>query len=43
MKTRLAAGGMDVIGGTPEQLTSLMRSEAKRWQPVVERLGIKPD
>lgn len=43
IKTRLAAGGMDVIGGTPEQLTSLMRSEARRWQPVIDRLGIKPD
>lgn len=43
MRSRLASGGMDVIGGTPDQLTALMRTESRRWQPVVERLGIKPD
>jgi tripartite-type tricarboxylate transporter receptor subunit TctC len=34
---------MDVIGGSPEQLAALMRAEAQRWQPVVERLGLRPD
>ena len=42
-RNKLAAGGMDVIGGSPEQLAALMRAEAQRWQPVVERLGLRPD
>lgn len=42
-RNKLASGGMDVIGGTPEQLAGLMRAEVQRWQPVVDRLGIKPD
>ncbi|NBS67142.1 MAG: tripartite tricarboxylate transporter substrate binding protein, partial [Betaproteobacteria bacterium] len=43
VRARLAQGGMDVIGGSPEQLAALMRSEAQRWQPVIERLGLRPD
>lgn len=42
-RNKLSSGGMDVIGGTPEQLAGLMRAEAQRWQSVVDRLGIKPD
>ena len=42
-RSKLASGGMDVIGGSPEQLAALMRAEAQRWQPVVERLGLRPD
>ena len=42
-RNKLASGGMDVIGGSPEQLAALMRAEAQRWQPVVERLGLRPD
>ena len=43
VRVRLAQGGMDVIGGSPEQLAALMRSEALKWQPVIERLGLRPD
>jgi len=42
-RNKLASGGMDVIGGSPEQLAALMRAEAQRWQPVVDRLGLRPD
>jgi tripartite-type tricarboxylate transporter receptor subunit TctC len=42
-RNKLASGGMDAIGGSPEQLAALMRAEAQRWQPVVERLGLRPD
>lgn len=43
VRKRLTAAGMDVIGGTPEQLHMLMRAEAQKWEPIIRRLGIKLD
>lgn len=43
VRSRLAAGGMDVIGGSPEQLAALMRAEAQRWEPVIRRLELRLD
>lgn len=43
LRGRLAAGGMDVIGGSPEQLAALMRAEAQRWEPVIRRLDLRLD
>lgn len=43
VREKLAGGGMDVIGGKPEVLAEMMRTESAKWLPVVRRLGIKPD
>ncbi|TXL68413.1 Bug family tripartite tricarboxylate transporter substrate binding protein [Zeimonas arvi] len=43
VREKLAGGGMDVIGGRPELLAEMMRTESAKWLPVVRRLGIKPD
>ena len=38
---KLAAQGMDVIGGTPEELDRFVRSEISRWAQVVKDNRIK--
>ena len=43
IRQKLAVGGMDVIGGPPERLERMMREEAVKWLPVIQRLGIRPD
>jgi tripartite-type tricarboxylate transporter receptor subunit TctC len=43
VRAKLASGGMDAVGGTPEQLAALMRAETARWAPVIERLGLRLD
>ena len=43
VRAKLGGAGMDVIGGTPEQLSALMRAEAGRWGPVIQRLGVRLD
>jgi len=42
VRERLASGGMEVIGGPAQVLSQLMRNEAARWKPVIDRLGIRP-
>ena len=34
-------GGAEPLGGTPEDLASLMRTDRAKWQPVIERLGLR--
>jgi len=43
VRGRLFAAGMEVIGGTPEELSALMRAEAARWEPVIKRLVLRVD
>ena len=43
VRIRLADAGMDVIGGSPEQLAVLMRAEAQRWEPIIRQLGVRLD
>jgi tripartite-type tricarboxylate transporter receptor subunit TctC len=43
VRSRLAAAGMEVIGGSPEELAALMRMEAKRWEPVIRKIGVTLD
>lgn len=43
VRGRLFAAGMEVMGGSPEQLTALMRAEAQRWEPVIRKLGLRLD
>jgi len=40
---RFAAGGLTVVGGTPEQYAEHLRNETVKWADVIKRAGIKPD
>lgn len=35
--------GFDLIGGTPEDFGTLIRSEAEKWAPVIKKIGLKVD
>lgn len=39
---KLAAMGAEPVGGTAEQFSAHIRSEAQRWGELIDRLGIKP-
>lgn len=43
VRERLAAGGVDVVGGTPEQLTAYVRAEITKWGKVIRDAGIRAD
>jgi tripartite-type tricarboxylate transporter receptor subunit TctC len=42
-RTRIAAAGWDVAGGSSQQFASFIRSERRRWQPVIARCGAHLD
>ena len=41
MKDRVAAEGVDIVGGSPAALAAFFRSEAEKWADVVKRSGTK--
>jgi len=43
IRRRLAEGGLEAVGGTPDELGRLIRSEVAKWAKVVKDVGIKPD
>jgi tripartite-type tricarboxylate transporter receptor subunit TctC len=43
VRQRLSAGGMEVIGGSAEQMAATTRAEVERWAPVVKRLDLRLD
>ncbi|HTP46062.1 MAG TPA: tripartite tricarboxylate transporter substrate binding protein [Casimicrobiaceae bacterium] len=43
VKSALNAQGFELIGGTPEDFTNLIRSESEKWAPVIKRTGAKVD
>lgn len=43
VRKRLQTAYFDPVGSTPEALATFMNDELKRWTPVIERAGIKPD
>lgn len=43
MQDRLSAVGATPIGGSPEQLGNLIRSDYEKWGPVIKAAGIKPE
>jgi tripartite-type tricarboxylate transporter receptor subunit TctC len=43
VKTALAAQGMEVAPGSPEEMAALMRRDAARWAGVVRQAGIKAE
>ena len=40
---RLQTAYFDPVGSTPEALAKFMGEELRRWKPVIERAGLKPD
>src|SRR3954447_15572665 len=43
IKERFAKNGVDVVAGTPEQFSALLKSEVARWAKVVNDAHIKAD
>ena len=41
VRRRFAENGVSTIGGTPEDLTELIKSETARWRKVVKETGVK--
>ncbi len=40
---KMHAQGFALVGGTPAEFGALVRDEAKRWAPVIKRVGLKVD
>jgi len=43
VKSALNAQGFDLVGGTPEDFSKLIRSESEKWAPVIRRTGVRID
>jgi tripartite-type tricarboxylate transporter receptor subunit TctC len=43
VRRRFADNGVSTIGGTPEDLTELIKSETARWRKVVRETGVKAE
>jgi tripartite-type tricarboxylate transporter receptor subunit TctC len=43
LRTKLADLGLEVIGGSPDELATLIRAEIPKWAKVIKEAGIKPD
>ena len=43
VRQKLSVAGLDPVGGTPEDLAKLMRSESDKWGPIIKRTGATVD
>jgi tripartite-type tricarboxylate transporter receptor subunit TctC len=43
VRERFAAQGAEVVGGTPEQLSTALRNDLVKWAKVVKTAGVKID
>jgi tripartite-type tricarboxylate transporter receptor subunit TctC len=43
LRERLAAGGMDVIGGAPAELAALVKRDYAKWSRLIKETGLKAD
>jgi tripartite-type tricarboxylate transporter receptor subunit TctC len=41
LRASLVNGGAEPLGGTPEDLAALMRTDRAKWQPVIQSLGLR--
>lgn len=41
IKERFASLGMDIVGGSPDQLAEILKNDTKQWGAVIEAAGIK--
>ena len=42
VKERMAASGLEIVGGTPAHLRGVLTADIAKWQKVVNTAGIKP-
>ena len=40
---KVTAGGGELVGGTPQDLTNQMNKEIPRWTTIIDRLNIQPN
>ncbi len=38
---KMRASGFDLVGGTPEDFSALIKSESEKWVPVIKKAGVK--
>ena len=43
VKSTLNAQGFELVGGTPEDFTALIKSESDKWAPVIRKTGARID
>jgi len=43
VRARLHGAGMEILGGPPDRLARMMRDEATKWGPIVQRTGVRLD
>ena len=43
VKEKYLTFGSDLVGGTPEQFTALIKRDAVKWADVIKCAGIKAD
>jgi len=43
IRSRLAAQGADILGGTPAEYTAYLRTEMPRWAKAVKDSGAKAE
>ena len=37
------AGGLEVVGGTPEQFGAMLRRDIENYRKIVKAIGLKPE
>ncbi|MDI9334274.1 MAG: tripartite tricarboxylate transporter substrate binding protein [Cytophagales bacterium] len=43
VRTKLAAAGLDVVGGSSDYFTQYLKAETSKWQIIINRLGIRQE
>ncbi len=43
VKARLNGQGFELVGGSPEDFSNLIRSESAKWAPVIKKIGARID
>jgi tripartite-type tricarboxylate transporter receptor subunit TctC len=43
VKSRMAAGGSEVVTGTPEQLTAKLKSDDTKMRKLFKQIGLAPE
>jgi tripartite-type tricarboxylate transporter receptor subunit TctC len=43
VRGKLEAGGLEVVGGTPEQFAATLRRDIENYRRIVKAIGLKPE